>query len=670
MSALTDYRNFIRATVGGFDGATLETAAYTQLRQVWTTPTDTRVGRWTPATLNRYNVVSVLRVMLQGVIGPGDAIRVRDSAGQIRFTRPASLETSGWFFMGPEDVLEIEAPAATSADILVNDLTDEQLQEWILSEITAGNTPVLPDDYSEITIAAPGTAVPAWTGRLMVFINFAGAPGDVVLPALADIALGDTVTFLTVPGSLVARIVTDTPASDEVNGLVTTAANEYYLRSDSQSVTYTRVTGGWQRRAGFPVAPRFDSGLVSPVQIPAFQEGTFYVVDEMTGAGDVLTLPALADCTAGCRIIVRISGAGVTTGVVHALTPSPGESINGNAAGVPFLYVAGPNSNASVVVAEHAGTFWSVHANTSDVPINSTIIAAGAIPAVGGKQFVRITLAADGDVTLPDPALLPLGSQVTVARIAGAGTPRIITHNGVVTVNGVAGVTATQWYLTSIGKALTYTRTQSGVWTRDQEWAQQQVVTISGAGIIPSVAGELIVNYDSGLNNPVILPALTSVPLGASIYIYRSGVGTPTITVDNAADNVNGIPAAGGNTWRLMNGGESVLYVRVPGGWWRNTPIVFVGISSAADITASTARTQYYRMTGGAGQALNLPALSTVDTGTTIYQFNAGGAAHTLVPNGTDLINNVNAAVANAVGTRTQIVSMGPTIGWITILSA
>lgn len=672
MSAQTSPRNFARYTTAGFDGATAETAVYTQLRSEWTTPTDTPVGVWSFSALQRAagdplaaSIASIARVALEGTIDPlVDLVSVLDSSGAIRVSFTASAEGTPWFFLGPQDSIAIRADDATKADILIQDLTAQNLPWWILTEATQANIPIDPFPYSEETLTG-GAAVSAWTGRRLEFLSFVGGAGNATLPALADIALGDTITFLRTPGSLEPTIVVDNPATDTVNGLLGTAANGYPIRSVAQAITYTRVTGGWQRPAGEPVASRI-TATANPTNIPAFQEGTLYILDNLTVDGGVINLPSLASCAAGCRIVIQ--GTSTATGV-HVLTPQAGDTINGviGGAGVYRYYVensllASTYTARPIVEVEHAGSTWDV---ISDQPaVRKTVAAAGALVPAGGKVYVDITLAADGDITLPAISDLPYAAEYVLTRVGGAGTPRIITPGAPVTVNGVAGITATQWFLTSSGKSITYTTNGSG-WFRDQEWDQQQYVAIGGPGVIPSVAGELIVEFNSGLGATVVLPALASVPLGASIYIFRSGVGQPTITCDNAADLVNGVAAAGGNTWRLTNTGESVFYVRVPGGWWRNTPIVFTGISSAADINATTAREQFYQMTGAAGQNLNLPALSTVDTGTTIYTFNNSGNAHNFVPAGTDLIMGVNATLPDAPQDATQLVSFGATIGWV-----
>jgi hypothetical protein len=133
---MADYRNYLRSSPAGFDGATPETAVYTPLRFAYSTTSTGPVGRWSPASLGRTGVASMARVMLQGVVDPAvDYVRVIDSSGGTRFDLPASLESSGWFFLGPTDVLAISAPDATRADILINDLNDEQMQGAVSDEV-------------------------------------------------------------------------------------------------------------------------------------------------------------------------------------------------------------------------------------------------------------------------------------------------------------------------------------------------------------------------------------------------------------------------------------------------------------------------------------------------------------------------------------------------------
>src|SRR5690606_24744942 len=108
-----------------------------------------------------------------------------DSVGTVRFERPASLVSSGFFFLQPQDSIRITASGARKANLLIEDVNEERLAWWIQAEITAQITP--PQPYSERTIIV-ASQVPAWKGRLLVFLDL-GAPGDIVLPALDDITL-------------------------------------------------------------------------------------------------------------------------------------------------------------------------------------------------------------------------------------------------------------------------------------------------------------------------------------------------------------------------------------------------------------------------------------------------------------------------------------------------
>jgi hypothetical protein len=623
MSALSDYRNFTRATVAGFDGSTAETAVYTQTRNVFATPTDTLVGSFSPASLNRVNIASVARVMLQGTVVLGDVIRVRDSSGGIRFTRPASVESSGWFFLGPEDVLEIVSAGATSADILINDLTDPQLQEWILSEITQSGSSVVPtSDYSEITIVASG-AVPAWTGRLMAFLDLGGLGNNVILPPLADVALGDSVTFLRVPGSALPVIQVDNVGADLVNDLLGATANEYYLRDAAQSITYTRVTGGWQRAAGAPVQGKV-TAAAGPFNIPAFQQGTLYVDDVIGAPGAVVNLPLLADCTEGVRIVITSSRFVVPPGQVHVLTAAGADTIN--TLSTIFLYSS--SNTTSVVVAEHAGDTWAVHSNVSEVINGSnSLVAAGSISARGGVQVLELALAADGDVVLPDPATLPRGTVLKLFQ-AGPGIPRIIPDNALTEVNGLAGLVANEYYLRSAGDSVSYVLVGGG-WLREfGEQAPPAATANANPFSVPAWTGGTSYLFDTTvvLDNQTNLPATGSCRPGVRLVVRNYDTQRHQVH-PFAGDFINGA-----SIWYIQPGETASFEVAdttqwlAIGGGTQNTPT-----TSAFDVTFSPfIGEQYVKTTGGAGQNVTLPDYTQIGVGTKVYMYNASGNAHTL----------------------------------------
>jgi hypothetical protein len=540
MAALTDYRNFIRESVAGFDGTTDEAATYSQLKYVWTTPTTTAVGRFTPAALNRVAgtgqpaIVSVVRVMLEGTLGPTDEVRVVDSSGATRFTRAASLESSGWMFMGPEDVLEIEAPDATKADILVNDLTDSDLQAWILSEVTAsGNQPVPPAQSSIVVTTTQ--QLPAFNGHLVVFVLPGALAIDITLPPLGSIALDDKITFVRDRGGggalAVARVITETIGT-RVNNLTGVADTQFFMRSEQDSVEYTRIPNGWARRQGTQ-APQLISDDADPIVVPAWQEGTVSLFDRGTVDGNVTQLPALIDCRQGCRLVILASS--ITAGV-HALAASGGDTINGKTG--PYRYACGYSlavgdaPQRPVITVEHAGTTWIVSADQGVTFPTVTLNAAGVIPAVGALTRVEVELAADGDITLPAIADLPFPAELVIVRTGGAGTPRIVSPT---TVNGIAAGDA-DYSLNSIGDSVSY-RSIGGGWTRPQGTGASDPVVGAGAIVVPDyILGEYFVESTGAGGQTVTLPDLATVAVGTKVYHY------------NSSGNAHVLAAAAGNT--------------------------------------------------------------------------------------------------------------------------
>jgi hypothetical protein len=533
MSALTSYRVF-RREAAGFDGATAETATYTQLRHVFSTPTTTAVGRFEPSSLNRYNVVSLGRIALEGVIAPGDEIRIVDSSGQTRFTRPASVESSGWFFLLPEDVIEIDAAGATAADIIIDDLTDPQILQAALVEI--GNGAIAPAQTS-ITVTE-ATTLPAYAGHLIVFVEPAVDEFDITLPTLADVPLDSRITFVRVRGAANPanpRVITDV-AGTQVNGGSGIDDSAYFLRSEQDSTTYLRVDGGWVRRQGFQ-APQRISSTDDPIVIPAWQEGTLYVNDANIAQGTVVQLPPILDCREGCRLVLSASPAVLIEAVVHALTADPGDFINFAS---EFLFTA--SSSTSIVTVELTGGQWRAVSNNADLITfsNPVTTAPGALAPKGGQAIERVVLAADGDIVLPDPAELPHGSSVTVVRTGGAGTPRVITDDVTTEVNGVAGLNP--YYLNGIGQSITYRREGGGSWTRPQGTGAPDPIVSAANVVITPFLGEQYVTTTGGAGQTVTLPGATSVAVGSKVYMYNSSANAHSI-VASVGDTILGAPS-------------------------------------------------------------------------------------------------------------------------------
>lgn len=353
---MSEPRNYIRATTGGFNATTVDTAVYTQLRTVWTTPTSTLVGVFSPLSLGRTaganapSVPSFARVMLQGVVAPGDQVRIINSAGVVRFTVPASVESSGWFYLAPDDSIGILSAGATSAEILVLDISEDNLPTLALAEVTqaaggggSSSSGIAPQDTQ--IIAATGT-INSFDGDLIVFVS-AAAPATLTLPALGTVALGSTITVIRTGGAGLPTIVTSIPA-DQVNGSATASGKDYPLRSFQDEVRYIRVPSGWARPQGTP-APAVIIDGANPTDLSAlsFPEGTAYVEVTNGTLGAFIDLPLLANVRVGSRFTIFNSAI-----VARTIEGQPGENVNGQA------QITLPAGKTAIV--ESAGGQWYV----------------------------------------------------------------------------------------------------------------------------------------------------------------------------------------------------------------------------------------------------------------------------------------------------------------------
>lgn len=431
--AATDYRNYIRETVLGFDGTTNETADYTQLRFTWTTPTTTRVGLFPPASLNRVagdpsapSIASVVRVMLQGTIGPTDEIRVVNSSGQTRFARPASLESSGWMFLGPEDVLAIQAPDATRADILVNDLTDEQLQLWIESEILQQlpNQPQLAQSSMTVTNTE---VLPVFSDHLIVFVDPAAVSFDITLPPIAFVELDARITFVRVVGVGIAaepRVVTDA-ALDEVNGLAGFVPTQYFLRAPQDSTTYTRIPGGWQRRQGDQApAETIIAGNPINLSLSLVKSGRFHLLDAGVAVGNVTSMPPLADVPEGAGYLIRNTDTNL-----HVVDGDAAETINGVA--------SRQHQRGEVMYLESAPAGWyAIGGGNQGVPVSSgAAINPTALELSGNTTPFLMSGALGQALNLPPVANVATGSALVIRN--SSAFAHDIVPNGTDLIDGV-----------------------------------------------------------------------------------------------------------------------------------------------------------------------------------------------------------------------------------------
>lgn len=351
---MSEPRNYIRATAGGFNATTVDTAVYTQLRTVWTTTTNTLVGVFSPLSLGRTagnpatspSVPSYARVMLSGVVAPGDQVRVLNSAGVVRYAVDASVVGTEWLYLAPDDSIAIASAGATSAEILVIDFSEDNAATLILAQVTQANGSstsggIAPQ--SSQNIAATGT-IDSFNGDLVVFVN-AAAPATLTLPALGTVALGSTVTVIRTGGAGLPTIVTDIPA-DQVNGSATVPYKAYPLRSANDEVKYIRVPSGWARPQGTP-APAVIVDGANPTNLSAlsFAEGSAYVEVQSAVLGAFIDLPFLASVRVGSRIVILNNSV-----VARTIQGQLGENVNGVA------QVTLPAGLTAIV--ESAGTQW------------------------------------------------------------------------------------------------------------------------------------------------------------------------------------------------------------------------------------------------------------------------------------------------------------------------
>ncbi len=220
---MSDYRVYIRS--GSFNGVTDDSAVYLGNRFVFTTATAGAVGRFTPASLGRVNVASACRVQLSGSIGGGDYVRVLDALGGTRFNVPASKASSGWFFLGPTDVLAISS-TASQAVIVVNDLDDGQLGQFALGEQAEGSAGLQLDAPAPVISAAASVVVPAFQRGTFYITSTHGGATTIDPASVSTFGVG-------------ARIVVYN--TDATNRLFTPVLGELVNGAANRSVTQNSV---------------------------------------------------------------------------------------------------------------------------------------------------------------------------------------------------------------------------------------------------------------------------------------------------------------------------------------------------------------------------------------------------------------------------------------------
>lgn len=448
-------------------------------------------------------------------------------------------------------------------------------------------------------------------------------------------------------------------------GIWSPSADELNPRVSATQATVGRLSFAAQLRGG--LSSIFLLARLWSVDVGGFVLAvrTATEAELLAGPGDDPP-PEKLDALLSSRMLTTAWSAPILLGATDALTMTGGAANT-----VEFLFI---NVNSTAAVALMQALTTAAASSSVGGIVELTVTGAQAIPATTGHIVVTVDLASAANLTLPALDDSTIGDLVTFKRKAGsAGLPRIRTEDAADEVNGVSGVNATEYYLRSPGDAITYLRVAGG-WV--QQFGEQPYAQVSSAlnpiNINAARAGTVYV-VDSGavLDNQLNLPDLDDVPEGLRVAHFNNG-DERHLSAVATGDAVNGVT----NGTRYVQPYQAAIYEATATGGWLGIGGGNQGQSNSGSGTFSpTARevsgnVTTFRMTGGAGQALNLPSVAAVAIGSMIPVRNAGGAAHNFVPDGGDLINGANATVNDANNDRTLIIAMGPVVGWITIKSA
>lgn len=407
---MANYRNFIRSTTGGFDGTTAESAAYAQTGLVWQTPTATAVGIWSPTALGRSNCCSLVRVALEGTLLGSDTVAAVADGGQTRVSRVASLDSSGWIFLNPTDDVRITCAGGTRANILVSDLLEEEVADWVLAEIAAGGQ----TENVSFLVVTGTQAIPAWTGTCFAFINCA-APAILTLPAAA---LQSQVSRLVLVRTGGIFPLVQAAGTDTINGV----ASSGFQISGRTAIEVYRAGAGYTSSAPILTAVTNLANAVAgaTVDLPQSLAPNTDVQIDYTAAG-FLRLPVLAEAPLEVdQLVQRTPGGGTSQAV---LIPRAGEIVNGEVDGRVYLGERG------VLRIRRNTVGWCVTSDGGRRRAQKLIHAANTtLPLWGaGLLMVDCTQAAAQTETMP-LSTLPIceGAQALFAALGAGG----LTING------------------------------------------------------------------------------------------------------------------------------------------------------------------------------------------------------------------------------------------------
>lgn len=531
---MTDYRIYIRNTVAGFDFVTPETAIYAQIGFGFQTPTTTAVGVFDNSSIGRKaNTASLINIFSDTAAVPGDLVAIISSSGTARVTAPFRPQGSGWLLALPDDQVGIASLTGTRAEIFVNDLSDEQLIQYLSN--TACCEPVFPPfEIVTLTLNAPAQ-LPAFSGEMVVFLDFA-LDGDVTLQNLADAPEGSKITFIRTGGLGVPRIVADA-LTDEVNGSTDVIFTPYPLRSSQDSIRYYRVQSGWQRDLGTHAGPLINTA-VTPTDIPAASEGTQYVLSRIIGPGTI-NLPDVTLCRAGYRIVVSNTGTGTLT-----VAPFGAQDINGvlTTYTIPVIGTAMFEVSGSAAASE-----WIAIEQSENPPVITDAAALVAVPAFRGfgRQIVRVTNATGVNVTLPAVGTLQVGASIQVENIQGTNGIATVTPNGAELINGL------DRRVIAMARSAIFVNDGIGWSSVDGIYYIPPTTSAADPAVVPLwidspfhfESTSVVVGHD------IILPAASAINLDGLVIIFNNSVEAADL-LPNGADTLNGgaglvIPAAG-----------------------------------------------------------------------------------------------------------------------------
>lgn len=348
---------------------------------------------------------------------------------------PITREWSEPVLLGPTDAVcpfllpNGQLGATAAMEFVIAELQGDNYTELAAAAVTAaalllaaGVVPV-----SSIDVIGP-IAIPPPAGDLVVFID-TDAGIDIGLPPIASVPLGRKVTFIRRAADSAAgppRIVPNLP-TDAVNGR-TGVETYYYALRVGDSITYSRVPGGWSHNRGVSTTNRIVSNAAI-VPVPAQQDGVIFVVAQGP-AGTVINLGPVAASARSVLVVVQND-----TQLPQQINAAPGEFINGN--GYRFLWPGG------VCYLYNNGISWQAVGGTNQVFLQVLPAATVLQPWVDDPLLVETTAPVAAAYTLPPTANVRLGATAwfnntsaalhTIAAAAGQ------TINGAASINIAAG---------------------------------------------------------------------------------------------------------------------------------------------------------------------------------------------------------------------------------------